>query len=153
MKAFSRLIFSLVLIINKAERKTTGDCSGSVITKKPGDNPHLWYDPVAMPVMTRTIAHALQTIDPDNKEAYQQAQEKMQLSFEPMQNKIKALHQFTNWSGAIRWSVLGRVDEVINSDVLSRLYGSLIEVVHLNGRIFVMSGAIDVEKDEHAHHA
>jgi zinc/manganese transport system ATP-binding protein len=43
------------------------------------------------------------------------------------------------------------VDEVINGPVLSRLYGSEIEVVRVNGRIFVMSGGHDVERDAHQH--
>ena len=37
-------------------------------------------------------------------------------------------------------AALGTVDEVITGPVLSRLYGSTIDVVRLNGRIFVMSG-------------
>ncbi len=48
-------------------------------------------------------------------------------------------------------AVLGAVDEVITGPVLSRLYGSEIEVVRLKGRIFVMSGAVDVEHDAHRH--
>jgi zinc/manganese transport system ATP-binding protein len=48
-------------------------------------------------------------------------------------------------------AALGTVDEVITGPVLSRLYGSEIEVVHLNGRIFVMSGGQDVERDAHQH--
>ena len=46
-------------------------------------------------------------------------------------------------------AALGTVDEVITGPVLSRLYGSDIEVVHLKGRIFVMSGGTDVERDDH----
>ena len=37
-------------------------------------------------------------------------------------------------------AALGTVDEVITGPVLSRLYGAPIDVVHVNGRIFVMSG-------------
>jgi zinc/manganese transport system ATP-binding protein len=48
-------------------------------------------------------------------------------------------------------AVLGAVDEVITGPVLSRLYGSEIEVVRLGGRIFVMAGGIDVERDAHRH--
>jgi len=54
-------------------------------------------------------------------------------------------------------AALGTVDEVIAGPVLSRLYGSQIEVVRLGGRIFVMSGEHDVEREahrhEHNHHA
>ena len=48
-------------------------------------------------------------------------------------------------------AALGSVDEVITGPVLSRLYGSDIEVVRLRGRIFVMSGSHDMEHDEHRH--
>jgi zinc/manganese transport system ATP-binding protein len=48
-------------------------------------------------------------------------------------------------------AALGTVDEVITGPVLSRLYGSDIDVVRLQGRIFVMSGSHDVEHDEHRH--
>ncbi len=48
-------------------------------------------------------------------------------------------------------AALGTVDEVITGPVLSRLYGAEIEVVRLNGRIFVMSGAHEIERDGHHH--
>ena len=48
-------------------------------------------------------------------------------------------------------AALGSVDEVITGPVLSRLYGSAIEVVRLNGRIFVMSDQYEVERGEHRH--
>lgn len=48
-------------------------------------------------------------------------------------------------------AALGTVDDVITGPVLSRLYGSEIDVVRLHGRIFVMSGRHDVEHDEHRH--
>ncbi len=50
-------------------------------------------------------------------------------------------------------AALGTVDEVITGPVLSRLYGSEIDVVRLKGRIFVMSGSYDVERDDHRHDA
>ena len=48
-------------------------------------------------------------------------------------------------------AALGTVDEVVTAPVLSRLYGSEIDVVRVNGRIFVMSGRHDVEHDAHQH--
>ncbi|HEV2303539.1 MAG TPA: ABC transporter ATP-binding protein [Stellaceae bacterium] len=50
-------------------------------------------------------------------------------------------------------AALGSVDDVITGPVLSRLYGSEIEVVRLAGRIFVMSGGHPVERDAHRHEA
>ena len=48
-------------------------------------------------------------------------------------------------------AALGAVEEVITGPVLSRLYGTDIEIVHVKGRIFVMSGGHDVEHDAHRH--
>jgi zinc/manganese transport system ATP-binding protein len=48
-------------------------------------------------------------------------------------------------------AALGTVEEVITGPVLSRLYGSEIEVIRLGGRIFVMAGEHDVERAEHRH--
>jgi zinc/manganese transport system ATP-binding protein len=48
-------------------------------------------------------------------------------------------------------AALGTVDEVITGPVLSRLYGTEIEVVRLGGRIFVLSGGYPVERDAHRH--
>lgn len=48
-------------------------------------------------------------------------------------------------------AVLGRVDEVVSTPVLSRLYGTNIEVVRTAGRIFVMSRGLNVERIDHMH--
>jgi zinc/manganese transport system ATP-binding protein len=48
-------------------------------------------------------------------------------------------------------AALGTVNDVITGPVLSRLYGAEIDVVRLKGRIFVMSGGHDVERDAHRH--
>ena len=46
---------------------------------------------------------------------------------------------------------LGTVDEVITGPVLSRLYGAEIDVIRVKGRIFVISGDYDVERDAQHH--
>ncbi len=48
-------------------------------------------------------------------------------------------------------AVLGAVDDVVTAPVLSRLYGTDIEVVRAGGHIFVMSHGSDVERVEHMH--
>jgi zinc/manganese transport system ATP-binding protein len=52
-----------------------------------------------------------------------------------------------------RHAALGRVDEVITSEVLSRLYGASIDVLRIDGRIVVVSGHGAVEADAHRHDA
>jgi zinc/manganese transport system ATP-binding protein len=49
-------------------------------------------------------------------------------------------------------AAIGTVEEVITGPVLSRLYGTQIDVVRVDGRVFVMSGAYQIERDEHHHH-
>jgi len=48
-------------------------------------------------------------------------------------------------------AALGTVDEVINEAVLSRLYGTSIEVVRTGKHIFVLSDSGPVEQDAHPH--
>ena len=48
-------------------------------------------------------------------------------------------------------AALGRVDEVVTAPVLSRLYGTEIEVLRAGGHIFVLSRGRDVERDAHMH--
>ena len=48
-------------------------------------------------------------------------------------------------------AVLGTVDEVVNPETLSRLYGTPIDVIRSKGRIFVMSGGEHIERDHHDH--
>jgi zinc/manganese transport system ATP-binding protein len=48
-------------------------------------------------------------------------------------------------------AVLGTVDEVVTAPVLSRLYGTEIQVVRADGHIFVMSSGRDVERTDHLH--
>ncbi len=48
-------------------------------------------------------------------------------------------------------AVLGTVAEVMTAPVLSRLYGTAINVVHADGRIFVLSRGRDVERSDHLH--
>ena len=48
-------------------------------------------------------------------------------------------------------AVLGTVEQVITAPVLSRLYGTDIQVVRADGHIFVMSRGRDVEVSDHLH--
>jgi len=50
-------------------------------------------------------------------------------------------------------AALGTVDEVMRSDVLSRLYGSTIDVLRVDGRLLVVSAQGLAETDAHRHHA
>lgn len=46
---------------------------------------------------------------------------------------------------------IGSVKDVITGPILSRLYGTPIQVYEINGRIFVMSDGVELEVDAHRH--
>ena len=48
-------------------------------------------------------------------------------------------------------ATIGTVDEVINGRVLSSLYGTPINVMRVDGRIFVLAEGIELEGQAHAH--
>ncbi|CAH2773608.1 MAG: Zinc ABC transporter, ATP-binding protein ZnuC [uncultured Caballeronia sp.] len=64
----------------------------------------------------------------------------------PLLNSIDRVLYLGNGSAA-----LGTINEVIMKPVLSQLYGSPIDVMRVNGRIFVMAGDVEVDKLDHAH--
>ncbi|TPK73588.1 ABC transporter ATP-binding protein [Mesorhizobium sp. B2-4-15] len=64
----------------------------------------------------------------------------------PLLRAVDAVLYLGNASAAI-----GSVDEVINGPVLSKLYGTHINVVRVAGRIFVMADDIELEGAAHVH--
>jgi zinc/manganese transport system ATP-binding protein len=48
-------------------------------------------------------------------------------------------------------AALGTIDEVVTAPVLSELYGADIEVVRVDGQIFVLSRGRSIEHSDHAH--
>jgi len=48
-------------------------------------------------------------------------------------------------------AALGTVEEVVTAPVLSRLYGTEIDVVRADGHVFVLSRGRDVERTDHLH--
>jgi zinc/manganese transport system substrate-binding protein len=63
----------------------------ALIGKAPGDNPHIWYDPKAMPALATAIADALSTMDPEGKAGYDQRRDAFLASLAPLQERIAAL--------------------------------------------------------------
>jgi zinc/manganese transport system substrate-binding protein len=64
-----------------------------LIDKKPGDNPHIWYDPATMPVFAETLAGDLSGIDPAHRAEYQQRLARFQRSLRPILARIAALRR------------------------------------------------------------
>lgn len=58
----------------------------------PGDNPHVCYDPKAMPALANALANALTALDPDGKDGYVPRRDAFVASLAPIQAKIDQLH-------------------------------------------------------------
>lgn len=62
-----------------------------LVGKKPGDNPHVWYDPRAMPALAEALAEALSRADPAHRADYQQRLSRFRQSLQPIEDKIAEL--------------------------------------------------------------
>jgi ABC-type Zn uptake system ZnuABC Zn-binding protein ZnuA len=56
--------------------------------KKPGANPHLWYDPATLPAIAKALAADLSRRDPANAVSYEANLEKFQSSFDAIDKEI-----------------------------------------------------------------
>ncbi|WP_218813693.1 metal ABC transporter solute-binding protein, Zn/Mn family [Rickettsiella endosymbiont of Dermanyssus gallinae] len=46
-------------------------CVAQLVNKKEGDNPHIWYDPMTMPIYAKTLVNFLTQKDPVHQAVYQ----------------------------------------------------------------------------------
>jgi zinc/manganese transport system substrate-binding protein len=63
-----------------------------LVRKRPGDNPHIWYDPATMLALAKVLADDLSVADPAHRVAYQQHLSQFERSVQPIQAKIASLH-------------------------------------------------------------
>jgi zinc/manganese transport system substrate-binding protein len=65
--------------------------AADLLRRKNGDNPHLWYDPAAMPVVARALAAAFAAADPAHKDDYAARLATFLASLTPLDAKIAAI--------------------------------------------------------------
>lgn len=63
----------------------------SLMGKKPGDNPHLWYDPATIPAVAAKVAAALEAVNPARADEYHLRLKTFMASLEPIAAKINAI--------------------------------------------------------------
>ena len=76
--------------------QSTGRVSINVadlVGKKPGDNPHLWYDPATMPAFAEALSAALVAADPAHQAAYKQRHQAVLESLKPIDAKVAQLRK------------------------------------------------------------
>ncbi|MEI9914002.1 MAG: zinc ABC transporter substrate-binding protein [Candidatus Saccharibacteria bacterium] len=66
---------------------------GTLVGKKEGDNPHLWYNPAYVNVAIVQMDKDLISIDPSGRSYYQQQLKNLQVSLAGYQNRIKSIKQ------------------------------------------------------------
>ena len=65
--------------------------AAELVHKKPGDNPHLWYDPATIPVVAKAITAALSAADTAHKDDYAARLTAFLDSLKPLNDKIAAI--------------------------------------------------------------
>ena len=65
--------------------------AAAVMGRKPGDNPHLWYDPAAMPAFAKAFAAALSRTDPAHVADYETRLQAVLASLKPIDDKVAAM--------------------------------------------------------------
>jgi len=64
-----------------------------LVHKKPGDNPHLWYDPGTMPAFAKALAASLAKHDPAHSADFQTRRAAFEASLKPITDEVAALRQ------------------------------------------------------------
>ncbi len=72
-----------------SDRKTI--VVADLLGKKPGDNPHIWYDPATMLALAQALADTLISADPARQAGYGQRLAAFQASVQPIQARIARL--------------------------------------------------------------
>src|SRR5580658_6539619 len=66
---------------------------GALVGHKPGDNPHLWYDPAYMKAAAKAFVGDLTAVDPAHKADYEQGEAKFLDSLKPLDDKIASMRK------------------------------------------------------------
>jgi zinc/manganese transport system substrate-binding protein len=64
-----------------------------LVGRRPGDNPHIWYDPAAMLSLAQALAEELGSADPAHRSDYRRRLAQFQQSVKPIQAKIAVLRE------------------------------------------------------------
>lgn len=62
-----------------------------LLRRRSGDNPHLWYDPAAIPALAEAASAALTRADPAGTDGYAARLSALKASLQPLQDRIAAL--------------------------------------------------------------
>lgn len=115
-----------------------------LVGKKAGDNPHLWYDPAAMPAAARAIAAELGRADPANQADYDANLRKFIASLKPVHDRIAALRaQYKGVPVTATEPVLGYLADAIGLEMRNQRF----QLSTMNDTEVIASDIAAFEKD------
>ena len=98
-----------------------------LLGKADGDNPHVWYDPTAMPKLAARLADVLGKIDPDNAAAYQNRARDYVQTLAPLTGSIAKLKQTAPAMIDVSEPVFGYMAEALNLTTNDQKFAKAVE--------------------------
>jgi zinc/manganese transport system substrate-binding protein len=94
-----------------------------LVGRKPGDNPHIWYDPTTMQALARNLTRTLAAEDPSHKEQYAQRLRQFEQSVKPISAKVDELRgRFTGVPVTATEPVFGCVFDALGMQVKNQSF-------------------------------
>jgi zinc/manganese transport system substrate-binding protein len=94
-----------------------------LVGRKPGDNPHIWYDPTTMLALARNLTGTLAAEDPTHKEGYAQRLQQFEQSIKPIAAKLDELRrQFAGTPVTATEPVFGCVFDALGMQVKNQSF-------------------------------
>jgi zinc/manganese transport system substrate-binding protein len=94
-----------------------------LVGRKPGDNPHIWYDPATMLALARNLTGTLAAEDPSHKEGYAQRLQQFEKSVKPIAAKLDKLRgRFTGVPVTATEPVFGCVFDALGMQVKNQSF-------------------------------
>lgn len=95
----------------------------TLMHRKDGDNPHLWYDPATMPAVAKALVAELGALDPGRRAGYEARLAALLASLQPMTAKIDALRgKYAKTPVAATEPVVGYMAEALGLTMRQRAF-------------------------------
>jgi zinc/manganese transport system substrate-binding protein len=94
-----------------------------LVHKKPGDNPHLWYDPRTVSALAGALADTLARLDPAHRADYRSRLARFEQSMAPLASQIAALRRsYAGTPVAATEPVFGYMADALGLDMRGRRF-------------------------------
>jgi zinc/manganese transport system substrate-binding protein len=94
-----------------------------LVGRKPGDNPHIWYDPTTMLALARNLTGTLAAEDPSHKQGYARRLQQFEQSVKPIAAKLDELRgRFAGVPVAATEPVFGYVFDALGMQVKNQRF-------------------------------